>query len=82
MQDTPSESPKQKVHEECLSRGAYDECFGSREPPLAFKKWRGNADRCQCGCKEVRHSRSNPQNLWPSLSPQLLWEEKFLLPQF
>ena len=82
MQDAPPESRKQRLHEEWLSRGAYDECFGSREPALAFKKWRGNPDPCQCGCREVRYSRSNPQNLWKSLSPNLLWETGFLLPIF
>ena len=82
MQDTPSDSRKQKLHEEWLSRGAYVELFGSHEPPVAFKKWRGNPDPCQCGCREVRYSRSNPQNLWKSLSPNLLWETGFLLPIF
>ena len=74
MQGTASENRKHRLHEEWLSRGVYDECFGSREPPVAFPKWRGNPDPCQCGCREVRYSRSNPQNLWKSLSPQLLLE--------
>ena len=82
MQDAPPRSRKQRLHEEWLSRGAYDECFGSREPPLAFKKWRGNPDHCWCGCKEVRYSRSNPVNLWLSLTPQLLWKSGFLFPVF
>ena len=82
MPETLSESRKCRLHEEWLSRGAYDECFGSREPPLAFKKWRGNQDHCRCGCGEVRYSRSNPHNLWKSLSPQLLWETRFLFPIF
>ena len=82
IQDASPGSRKQRLHEEWLSRGAYDECFGSREPPLAFKKWRGNADHCWCGCKEVRYSRSNPLNLWLSLTPQLLWKSGFLFPVF
>ena len=82
MPDTPAETRKRRLHEEWLSRGAYDECFGSREPPLAFKKWRGNPDPCRCVCGEVRYSRSNPHNLWKSLSPQLLWETGFLFPIF
>ena len=61
---------------------AYVECFGSQEPPVVFKKWRGNPDLCRCGCGEVRYSRDNPQNLWNSLSPNLLWETGFLLPIF
>ena len=82
MPEILSESHKHRLHEEWLSRGAYDECFGSREPPLAFKNWRGNPDPCRCGCDEVRYSRSNPHNLWKSLSPQLLWETGFLFPIF
>ena len=49
---------------------------------MVFPNWAGNADRCRCGCGSVRYSRSNPENLWLSLSPQLLWELKFLLPVF
>ena len=49
---------------------------------MVFPNWVGNADRCKCGCGEVRYSRSNPQNLWQSFTPQLLWELKFLLPLF
>ena len=82
MQDTPSDSRKQRLHEEWLSRGAYVECFGSHDPPVAFKKWRGNPDPCRCGCGEVSYSRANPQNLWKSFSLQLLWETKFLIPIF
>ena len=85
MPDTPAvtaETRTRRLHEEWLSRGAYDECFGSREPPLAFKKWRGNPDPCRCGCGEMRYSRSNPHNLSKSLSPQLLWETGFLFPIF
>ena len=82
MQDAPSYSRKQRFHEEWLSRGAFDECFGSREPPVVFKKWRGNPDPCRCGCGEVRYSTSNPHNLWESLSPNLLWETGFLFPIF
>ena len=82
MQDTPSDSRKQRLHEEWLSRGAYVECFGSSEPPVVFKKWRGNPDSCRCGCGEVRYSRDNPENLWKSLSPNLLWETGFLFPIF
>ena len=82
MQDTPSGSRKQIFHEEWESRGAYVECFGSREPPVAFKKWRGNPDPCRCGCGEVSYSRANPHNLWKSLSPKVLWETGFLLPIF
>ena len=82
MPETLSESRKNTLHEEWLSRGTYLEYFGSQDPPVAFKKWRGNPDPCQCGCGEVRYSRSNPLNLWKSLSPQLLWEEKFLIPPF
>ena len=65
-----------------MSRGAYDECFGSQEPPVVFKKWPGNPDSCRCGCGEVRYSRDNPQNLWESLSPDLLWKTGFLVPVF
>ena len=82
MQDTPPDSRKQRLHEEWLSRGAYVECFGSHEPPLVFKKWRGNPDPCRCGCGEVRYSRDNPQNQWKSLSPSLLWQTGFLFPIF
>ena len=82
MQDTPSDSRKQRLHEEWLSRGAYVECFGSHEPPVVFKKWRGNPDPCRCGCGEVRYRRDNPQNQWKSLSPSLLWQTGFLFPIF
>ncbi len=82
MPDTPTETHKGRLHEEWLSRGVYDECFGSREPPLVFKKWRVNPDPCRCGCGEVRYSRSNPYNLWRSLSPQVLWKTGFLFPIF
>ena len=82
MQHKPPKSRKQRLHEEWLSRGAYVECFGSGEPPVVFKKWRGNPDPCRCGCGEVRYSRDNPENLWKSLSPNLLWETGFLFPMF
>ena len=82
MAETPLESRRHRLHEEWLSRGAYVECFGSREPPVVFKKWRGNPDPCRCGCGEVRYSRSNSENLWKSLSPQMLWETGFLFPIF
>ena len=82
MQDTQSESRNHNLHEEWLSRRAYVECFGSREPPAVFKKWRGNPDPCRCGCGEVSYSRSNPENLWKSLSPQVLWKTGFLIPIF
>ena len=82
MQDAISESRKLKLHEEWLSRGAYLEYFGPEDPPAVFPNWRGSPDPCRCGCKEVRYSRSNPQNLWASFSPQLFWEVGFLFPIF
>ena len=82
MQDTSSDSRKHRLHEVWLSRGAYVEHFGSREPPVVFPNWRGNPDRCRCGCDGVRYSRSNPENLWESFSPELLWETELLIPQF
>ncbi len=48
---------------------------------MAFPKWRGNPDPCRCGCGEVRYSRDNPDNLWKSFSPDLLWKTEFLIPQ-
>ena len=81
MQDAVMESRKRRLHEEWHSRGAYDECFGFREPPVVFPNWQGNPDPCRCGCKEVRYSRSNPENLWKSFSPDLLWKTDFLIPQ-
>ena len=82
MRGTQSQTRKQRLHEEWLSRGAYDECFRSQEPPVIFKRWRGNPDPCGCGCGEVMYSKSNPQNLWASLSPDLLWKTGFLFPVF
>ena len=64
-----------------MSRGAYVDYFGSHDPPVVFKKWRGIPDPCRCGCGKVRYSRDNPDNLWKSFSPQLLWETEFLIPQ-
>lgn len=82
MQDTSSDSRKHRLHEVWLSRGAYVEHFGSREPPVVFPNWHGNPDRCRCGCDGVRYSRSNSENLWESFSPELLWETELLIPQF
>ena len=75
-------SRKQRLHGEWLSRRAYVDEYGSEEPPVVFKKWRGNPDPCRCGCGEVSYSRENPHNLWESLSPQLLWKTGFMFPIF
>ncbi len=82
MQDTPSDSRKRRRHEEWLSRGAYVECFCSLDPPVHFPNWPGFPDPCRCGCRKVRYNRSNPENLWHSLSPRWLWEIGFLFPIF
>ena len=82
MWETLSGSRKHRLHEEWLSRGSYVDYFGSQDPSVTFKKWRGNPDPCRCGCGEVRYSRSNPENLWNSLSPKPFWEAGFLFPLF
>ena len=82
MQGRLAERRKQRLHEEWLNRGAYVQYFPPQEPPLVLPNWKGNPDRCGCGCGKVRHNRANSANWWESLSPGLLWETRFLLPLF
>ena len=82
MQDRLAERRKQRLHEEWLNRAAYVHYFPPQEPPLALPNWKGNPDKCGCGCGEVRYSRANPANWWEFLSPGLLWNTRFLLPLF
>ena len=82
MQGRLAERRNQRLHEEWLNRGAYGQHFPPQEPPLVLPNWKGNPDRCGCGCEEVRYSRANPVNWWESLSPGLLWETRFLIPLF
>ena len=49
---------------------------------MVFPNWPGFPDHCKCRCGQVRYSRSNPENLWQSFNPRLLWEIRFLFPVF
>ena len=53
-------------HEKWLSRRVYHETFST--PGAGFPNWRGEPNRCNCGCSEVWYDRLSPTNWWAAFN--------------
>ena len=54
-------------HEKWQSRRLYHETFGT--PGTVFPSWRGEPDRCKCGCGETWYDRVSPTNWLATMNP-------------